>query len=201
MLTKAFLLLCVSVATVAVGQQWVLEEEERGSSHWAVSPAGDTAIASDSAVSVETLTDGIYVWRGDLEVYGAYDNNGASVLVRKCSTSYWFFGVSGRVPAQAYYVEVFGPYAVQRLVIPHTGTQFRAWLHGSTMQAYNRTRDVHVVGLHDDHSWGESENRVLRAPTAHMGYRHRVGGDVPWYGFTAAHKAWPGETVLLVGQP
>ncbi|MEO0101486.1 MAG: hypothetical protein ABIK84_03720 [candidate division WOR-3 bacterium] len=115
----------------------------------------------------------LYELRCYTHAYGWWQGN-IYYLARACSTSAW--NPITNEPMTIYYIDVYGPYCYQQLLLPN----FNVVLASDPIsQQFN----AHRAGLYKDHHWTPGENRIMRALSSHMGYGINYPGgritDVP----------------------
>lgn len=170
-------LLVLAVAGIAVAQRSVQDEPMRPTQPI----PSDARVLTDKKEVRQQTARGVYTWLCFTHAY-AWTDGGRQVVARACSTSYWYIDITGNTPASAYYIEVFGPYRVVRLEMAFTQV--------SKGYPVSAQFNEHLAGLYYDNEW-TTGNRVLRAPSAHMGYHGDAPGDVAFYEFTHGVIAWP----------
>lgn len=139
-------------------------------------PPADTTV-TDSTIVTESSQYGIIKWKCYTHAF-ALMNSDRYFLARVCSTAAYV----GSDPIVARYIDVFGPYVVNRLSL---ADDFVVTNRGRPI---NQENNAHMASLaYRTLGWrAEEGNRVIRAPSAHMGYLIGAPGGAVSVGFSHA---------------
>ncbi|MEO0116168.1 MAG: hypothetical protein ABIK97_01345 [candidate division WOR-3 bacterium] len=152
-------------------------------------PPSDARVSTDfKAVRIEQGPPQlpIYELRCYTHTYGWNDGN-AKWLARACSTSAW--NPLTNQPISIYYIDVFGPFCYQQLLLPDFHVV-------NNIAPISQQFNAHRASLYTDHVWHTGGSRIMRAPSSHMGYPvNQPGYSIGIVPGTYSYVCWPDDIV------